>query len=381
MKNWQPYRLGSFLKRHYDSVQIDDFKKYKRISIRTKGQGIDVRDEVVGVDIGTKNQFKVKTNQFLLSKIDAMNGAFGIVPGNCNEGIITGNFWAYDIDENIVLKEYLGLLCLKQVFTEFSLAASEGTTNRKYLREEKFLDLTINLPNKAEQQQIISKIEVAKSKLDEIKLLRAGQEKEISNLRFSIFEKLNNVYGTCQIGDLIAEKLDPVIVDPTKEYLFAGVYGFGKGLFVRGIQNGNNTTYKTFNTLYENQLVMSQPKGWEGAIALVSSEFEGLYLSPVYSTFAPRENNNIRFVAEFCKLPTTWQKMLDVSKGIGARRNSIYAKDFLKIKIPNVPIEEQNRIVELLEKINEIKINHKEQEQELTELMPSMLDKAFKGEL
>ena len=51
------------------------------------------------------------------------------------------------------------------------------------------------------------------------------------------------------------------------------------------------------------------------------------------------------------------------------------------VEIPIPPIEEQNRIVELLEKINEIKQTHKEQETELKQLMPSLLDKAFKGEL
>jgi hypothetical protein len=52
MKNWQPYKLGSFLKRQYDNVQIDDFEKYKRITVRTKGLGIDLRDEVIGVMMG-----------------------------------------------------------------------------------------------------------------------------------------------------------------------------------------------------------------------------------------------------------------------------------------------------------------------------------------
>jgi type I restriction enzyme S subunit len=51
------------------------------------------------------------------------------------------------------------------------------------------------------------------------------------------------------------------------------------------------------------------------------------------------------------------------------------------VEIPIPPIDEQNRIVELLEKINEIKQTHKEQEAELKQLMPSLLDKAFKGEL
>ncbi len=114
MKNWQEYKLGSFLKRQYDSVQVDNFEKYKRITIRSKGQGIELRDEVSGIEIGTKNQFKVKHNQFLLSKIDALNGAFGIVPETCDGGIITGNFWTYDLDETILLKEYLYLLCLNK---------------------------------------------------------------------------------------------------------------------------------------------------------------------------------------------------------------------------------------------------------------------------
>jgi len=45
------------------------------------------------------------------------------------------------------------------------------------------------------------------------------------------------------------------------------------------------------------------------------------------------------------------------------------------------PLEEQNRIVDLLENSNEIKKTHKVKEVELKQLMPSLLDKAFKGEL
>ena len=167
MKNWTTYRLGDFLERQYDSVSVDSFTKYKRITIKTKGQGIELRDEVEGVEIGTKNQFKAKHNQFLLSKIDAMNGAFGIVPPECDEGIITGNFWTYNLNEKIIDREYLRLLCIKQEFTKFSLAASEGTTNRKYLRENKFLNLSISLPLLPEQQRIVSKIENVKQRIEE----------------------------------------------------------------------------------------------------------------------------------------------------------------------------------------------------------------------
>lgn len=57
MKDWKPYRLGDFLERQYDSISVDSLIKYKRITIKTKGQGIELRDEVEGIEIGTKNQF------------------------------------------------------------------------------------------------------------------------------------------------------------------------------------------------------------------------------------------------------------------------------------------------------------------------------------
>jgi restriction endonuclease S subunit len=49
--------------------------------------------------------------------------------------------------------------------------------------------------------------------------------------------------------------------------------------------------------------------------------------------------------------------------------------------VPVPSIEIQKEFVELLEKTNAIKEHHKKTEQELTELMPSLLNKAFKGDL
>lgn len=379
--NWETYKLGEFLDRERDGITLDDTTKYKRLTISGKGQGISLRDTVIGFEIGTKKQYLVKENQFLLSKIDARNGAFGIVPKDCDGGIITGNFWTYNVNNELIEQSYLELLCFNEVFTEFSIEASEGTTNRKYLREDKFLNLSIPLPPLSEQKRIVAKIESIKSKIEAIRGLRAEQEKEIGNLRYSIFKNLFLEFGSTPIKQLIFEDIDAVAVNPIEEYQFAGLYSFGNGLFVRGLQSGNDTTYKTFTRLHSGQLVLSQVKGWEGAISVVPNEFDGYFLSPVYKTFSTFENSNIDFISFFCKMPTTWQKMLDVSKGIGARRNSIYAKDFLELEVPNCPLKKQNEVVLLLGKYEVIRQNYQKQEIELTALLSSTLDKAFKGEL
>jgi len=51
------------------------------------------------------------------------------------------------------------------------------------------------------------------------------------------------------------------------------------------------------------------------------------------------------------------------------------------VEIPLSSIDEQNHIVSFLEKINQIRQTFKAQEAELTDLLPALLDKAFKGEL
>ena len=42
-----------------------------------------------------------------MSKIDARNGAFGIVPPEADGAIITGNFWVYDVNPEIANIDYL----------------------------------------------------------------------------------------------------------------------------------------------------------------------------------------------------------------------------------------------------------------------------------
>lgn len=86
-------RIGKAITRRKDQMVVEDDKRYKRITIKTNCGGVFVRDEVLGKDIKTKKQYYVKAGQLAVSKIDARNGAFGIVPPEADGAIITGNFW------------------------------------------------------------------------------------------------------------------------------------------------------------------------------------------------------------------------------------------------------------------------------------------------
>lgn len=154
-KAYPMMRIGEFLKRNKTAVTIQDGVKYKRPRISVRNGGISLRDEELGDNIGTKNQFAISKGQFLLSKIDARNGAFGVVPDELDGGIITGNFWTFDVDYNVVNPHYLTLLTTTQAFINFCEQASNGTTNRHYLQEPLFLNIKVPVPSLEEQNKLV----------------------------------------------------------------------------------------------------------------------------------------------------------------------------------------------------------------------------------
>ena len=74
------YPISALLERVKDAVDIEDGKRYRQVTIQMHNQGVVLRTEQYGDEIGTKKQFLIKEGQFLISKIDARNGAYGIVP-------------------------------------------------------------------------------------------------------------------------------------------------------------------------------------------------------------------------------------------------------------------------------------------------------------
>jgi type I restriction enzyme S subunit len=251
--------IGKFLSRNKTQIEVKDGILYKRPTIRTNNGGICLRDIKVGNEIGTKNQFLIKEGQFLLSKIDARNGAFGVVPHDCDKGIITGNFWTFDVDYSQINPFFLSLVTTTKAFIDFAERASNGTTNRHYLQEDKFLKEKIPLPSIEEQNALVSAYEalinqaetlekqatdieanIEKYLLDTLGIEQATTKKHDNNngflqmVRFNDMERwdvwtniendTSTIYKMIKFGDIVIKK---------PQY----------GANVRGVKKRTNTRY------------------------------------------------------------------------------------------------------------------------------------------
>ncbi len=148
-------RIGSFLHRSGVVIEIANDIEYSQVTVRTNNGGVCLRGTKLGKEIGTKRQIKVSKGQYIVSKIDARNGAFGIIPDELDGAIVTNDFPVFDVDNSVILTEFLLLVTTTKQFIAFAQSCSSGTTNRRRIDIDKFLDQKIPLPSLKEQKALL----------------------------------------------------------------------------------------------------------------------------------------------------------------------------------------------------------------------------------
>ncbi|PCI10277.1 MAG: hypothetical protein COB73_03730 [Flavobacteriaceae bacterium] len=178
--------IGQFLTRNRNLVNIQDDETYQRVTVRAKNKGVCLRDTEIGKKIGTKKQYTVSSGQFIISKIDARNGAMGLIPDDLDGAIVTNDFPTFIVDNNRINSQFLLLLTTAKTFINFAQSCSSGTTNRQRINIEQFLNIKIPLPSIGEQNKIIvnynTKTQLAKKQKTKAKQL----ELDINNYLFEV---------------------------------------------------------------------------------------------------------------------------------------------------------------------------------------------------
>ena len=172
--------IGSFLIKSRNKILIEDDKIYQRVTVKINNGGVVPRDTEKGINIGTKQQYQVKHGQFIMSKIDARNGAFGLIPEILDGAIVTNDFPIFDVDKTVINPEFLVLITTTKEFIQFAQSCSSGTTNRQRIDIDLFLNVKIPLPSLLEQNEIVEaynkKIQLAEKQEKEAFELEKGIE-------------------------------------------------------------------------------------------------------------------------------------------------------------------------------------------------------------
>ena len=166
-----------------NAIRILDEVEYTRPRVQLHFRGAKVRDRVAGSEIGSKLQTVIRTNDLILSRIDARNGAMALVPSELDGAIATNDFPVYEIRSERVLPAYLRFCLFQPSMLRVYEHLSRGSTNRRRMIVEKFLDLKIAIPEDLDLQlavaDILGKAEEGIAKLKE---QFGGMEEELEDL-------------------------------------------------------------------------------------------------------------------------------------------------------------------------------------------------------
>ena len=180
---WKKVKVGDFLIRVKDLIPIEKNKEYNLVTIKLYHKGVQLRKTESGSKISADRMSKVKAGQFILSGIDARNGAFGIIPKELDGAVVTNDFWHFDINENIISKEYFLWLTSTPFFDDICKKASDGTTNRIRLQADRFYCQELTIPEIEDQHYVVKGL---KKQSNKIELLRSEYQ-----IQLSLLENLN----------------------------------------------------------------------------------------------------------------------------------------------------------------------------------------------
>jgi len=175
---WRYAPLGQLLSKSNESIEIDPARTYKEVTVRLWGQGVSLRGEKTGSEIGATKRTIVYKGQFIFSRIDARNGAFGLIPEDLEGAVVSNDFPVHGTKRDLLVPSYLGWMSRVPSFINACRAVSEGTTNRVRLKEDEFYRIEIPLPPLSEQRRTVAKIERIAAKIAEARAMRGKIHQE-----------------------------------------------------------------------------------------------------------------------------------------------------------------------------------------------------------
>jgi type I restriction enzyme S subunit len=277
---------------------------------------------------------------------------------------------------------FIGWLCKTPSFVELCKRASEGTTNRVRLQEDRFLGLEIKLPSLTEQRRIVARIGELAAKIAEARLLREAVDQAERSMLLSFFQSLAARAPRLALRDVAPLLRRPVSVDPEKEYPQVAVRSFGRGTFHKPSLLGADVTWQKPFLVKAGDILISNIKAWEGAVAVAAEPDDNRVGSHRYLTCVPLPRiATSRFVSFYLLTSEGLHRLGEASPGSADRNRTLNARALMNIEVPVPPYEQQEKFDRLSLQVGGVKHLQAQTAAELDAMLPAILDRAFKGEL
>lgn len=367
---------------------------YRQIGVRLWGEGPYERESMDGADTQYKTINRVESNDIIVNKIWARNGSVSVVTESLAGCYCSGEFPLFRPDPDELDSKWFYWITKARWFWNSCDEKSRGTSGKNRIKPHKFLEIDIPLPQLNEQRRIVAKIESLATRIDEAKRLRQAIQTDMDSLLVAMAhrndlgekEKLAKGWERVALGDVLTQVSDPVTVEPGKEYPHFGIYSFARGLFKKAPLLGDEIKAAKLYRVRQGQFIYGRLNAYEGAFAVISKDYDKHHVSNEFPTFeCVLEKVLPEFLLAYFSTPVVWEalkrKVTGIGGGAGNRRIRLKESILLSEEVWLPPMSWQHKIKATAEQLATAKHDRESAGLELDALLPSILDKAFKGEL
>lgn len=372
--------LGELLEPANETAVLEPADDYHEVTVRLWGKGVVSRGLVRGLEVTAPRRF-VRAGQFILSKIDARHGACGIVPAELDGAIVSSDFPTFQQQEHADLDmAYLGWLARSAWFIELCKKASKGSTNRVRINETRFLNQEIPLPSLDEQQAIANRLDALTDKSRQLTAHLDAIDADADRLLAQRFERIIAGAPYKPMAEVAPDERRHVTLDPAQRYPELGARSFGRGLFKKPDFDAASATWQKPVWIKSGDIVFSNIKAWEGAIALATGEFDGYIASHRYITCVADQTQLLpQFLLHYLQSTEGMERVNTASPGTADRNRTLRLSNLREIAVPVPPLPIQRDFVALRAKIMALKAQHEDQRRVSTAVTPSTLARLFAG--
>lgn len=389
------------LKELMDPIERPEFpipgKAYRQLGVKLWGEGAYERETIDGSQTKYKTLSRVEPDDVVVNKIWARNGSVAVVTKNLSGCYVSGEFPTFNPIREELEPRWFHWFTKTKGFWNQCDKKSQGTSGKNRIRPERFLEIEIPHPSPGDQRRIVARIEELAARIEEARELRRRAIEE-SEALLSATSKyfFGEECKKFQEGKL--EELTERITKGESPEWQGYTYQDSGPLFIRsenvlwGELDLSKQVY--IPAEFYQKLRRSQLHPGDVLINLVGASIgrscvvpEDIGEANVNQAVAVISPDPAQLVSDYLMLFLISAPAQGVIQGgkVETARPNISLGDLRKLVLPVPPLEEQRRIIAYLEdlqaKADALRCLQNETAAELDALMPSILDRAFRGEL
>ncbi|EMM1636324.1 restriction endonuclease subunit S [Enterobacter hormaechei] len=157
---WKSFQIGTLLKEIKRPVQWNDNDEYSLLSVKRRSEGVVLREKLKGHQILTKKMNYVKSGDFLISKMQVVHGATGLVTSEFNNHHISDSYIVLNSRNPSILDiQFFSWICKQKIMYHKAYLCSYGVHIEKMtFNLQMYLQEKVCIPKTSEEQQKIATV-------------------------------------------------------------------------------------------------------------------------------------------------------------------------------------------------------------------------------